>query len=247
MGLSDKEDHKDRCTAILLASGKGLRMGGDVRKQYLDLEGRPLFAYSLAAMENSGIITDIVITVLEGDEEICGQMIRECGLGKKVRRVIAGGKERYFSVHNGLQAIDWPCDYVFIHDSARPFLEEETIGRLYEVVKIHKACIAGMPAKDTVKIADSEGFVKQTPDRRDVWIIQTPQVFAFDLIKDAYEKMIGAYDDLQKKGVNVTDDAMVVEFFTGSRVKLVKASYRNIKVTTPEDMVTVLAYLKEKQ
>ena len=237
---------KEHCTAVLLAAGQGLRMGGDTRKQYLDLKGRPLFTYALEALERSEIITDIVIMVPAGDESFCEEMVRACGLGNKIRRIIAGGSERCFSVHIGLQAVDWPCDYVFIHDAARPFIDEAIIRRLYEEVKAHHACVAGVPSKDTVKIADSEGFVKNTPHRKDVWIVQTPQVFAFALIKEAYEKMAASYDELCAKGVIITDDAMVVEFMTGARVKLVEASYSNIKVTTPEDMVTVLSYLREK-
>ena len=237
----------DRCTAVILAAGQGLRMGGDTRKQYLDLEGRPLFTYSLEAMERCPFITDVIFTVPEGDEEICREMIGSCGLGKKVRKITAGGSERCFSVHRALQAIDWPCDYVFIHDSARPFIDEDSLNRLYEAVRACRACVAGVPSKDTVKIADREGFVSSTPNRKDVWIIQTPQVFEFGLIREAYETMVVSYDDLLKKGVIITDDAMVVEYFTGCRVKLVMATYRNIKVTTPEDMATVFAYLKDKK
>ena len=237
---------KEHCTAVLLAAGQGLRMGGDTRKQYLDLKGRPLFTYALEALERSEIITDIVIMVPAGDESFCEEMVRACGLGNKIRRIIAGGSERCFSVHIGLQEVDWPSDYAFIHDAARPFIDEAIIRRLYEEVKAHHACVAGVPSKDTVKIADSEGFVKNTPNRKDVWIVQTPQVFAFALIKEAYEKMAASYDELCAKGVIITDDAMVVEFMTGARVKLVEASYSNIKVTTPEDMVTVLSYLREK-
>ena len=221
--------------------------GGDTRKQYLDLEGRPLFTYALEAMDRSEIITDILITVPAGDESFCEKIVRDCGLGNKVRGIVAGGSGRCFSVLNGLQAIGWLCDYVFIHDAARPFIDEAVIRRLYDEVRVHKAVIAGMPSKDTVKIADSDGFVRNTPNRKDVWIVQTPQVFEFTLIRDAYEKMAASYDDLCAKGVIITDDAMVVEFLTGTRVKLVEASYSNIKVTTPEDMVTVLSYLKGKQ
>ena len=238
---------KDRCTAVLLAAGQGLRMGGNTRKQYLKLEGRPLFTYSLEKMDQCGFISDVVITVPAGDEEFCREMVDDSGFGGKVRKMVSGGGERYFSVHNGLQAVDWPCDYVFIHDSARPFIEEEAMERLYDEVRIHKACIAGMPSKDTVKIADSEGFVKETPDRRNVWIIQTPQVFEFELIKKAYEKLVESCDELRRRGVIITDDAMVVEYLTGCKVKLVEASYRNIKVTTPEDIVTAAGFLKEKQ
>ena len=241
------DSHRDRCTAILLAAGKGLRMGGETRKQYIDVSGMPLFTYSLQTMDDCEFITDIVITVPDGDQEYCRDIIGVCGLDGKVRKIVAGGRERCFSVHNGLQSVDWPCDYVFIHDTARPFIEESTLERLYDEVRIHKACVAAVPAKDTVKISDTEGFVVQTPNRKNVWIVQTPQVFDFELIRTAHEKMVEQYDELFEKGVIITDDAMVAECFTGIKIKLVMASYRNIKVTSPEDMVTVLAYMNKKK
>ena len=236
--------NKEHCTVLLMAAGSGLRMGGDTRKQYIDVKGRPLFTYALETFDRSDIITDIMIVVPEGDQEYCREIVESCGLAGKVRKIVAGGRERCFSVHNGLQAVDWPCDYVFIHDSARPFIDDDTMGRLLDEVRISKACIAAVPAKDTVKIADQEGFVAQTPNRKDVWLVQTPQVFDFELIKEAHEKMVVRYDELLKKGVIITDDAMVAETFSGYRVKLVMANYRNIKVTTPEDMDTVAAYMK---
>lgn len=241
------DSHRDRCTAILLAAGKGLRMGGETRKQYIDVSGMPLFTYSLQTMDDCEFITDIVITVPDGDQEYCREIIGVCGLDGKVRKIVAGGRERCFSVHNGLQSVDWPCDYVFIHDTARPFIEESTLERLYDEVRIHKACVAAVPAKDTVKISDTEGFVVQTPNRKNVWIVQTPQVFDFELIRTAHEKMVEQYDELFEKGVIITDDAMVAECFTGIKIKLVMASYRNIKVTSPEDMVTVFAYMNNKK
>ena len=203
----NKGPKSDHCTAIILAAGKGLRMGGETRKQFMEVGGMPLFAYSLQTMDRCGFITDIMVTVPEGDQEYCREILERYGLGGKVRKIVAGGRERCFSVHNALQAIDWPCDYVFIQDSARPFLEEGT---------------------------------------KDVWQVQTPQVFDFELIKKAHERMVEQYDELLEKGVIITDDAMVAEYFTGTKVKLVMASYRNIKVTTPEDMETVSAYMKEK-
>lgn len=245
--LQREEAARDRCTAVLLAAGKGLRMGGNTRKQYLDMGGRPLFTYSLETMNSCDFITDIVVTAPEGEEDLCIEMIREYGLEGKVRRVIAGGSERCFSVHRGLQAVNWPCDYAFIHDSARMFIDRDSLERLYAAVRKYRACVAAVPSKDTVKIADAEGFVARTPNRKDVWIVQTPQVFAFEMIRDAYAQMDATYDDLCQKGVIVTDDAMVVEYFTGCKVKLVEASYRNIKVTTPEDLVLASAYLKEKE
>ena len=236
----------DRCTAILLAAGKGLRMGGETRKQYMEVSGRPLFTYSLQTMDSCDLITDIMITVPDGDQEYCRETIERFGLAGKVRKITAGGRERCFSVHNSLQAVDWPCDYVFIHDSARPFIDELSLKRLHEEVRIHKACVAAVPSKDTVKISDSEGFVVQTPNRKNVWLVQTPQVFDFELIRTAHEKMAEQYDELLEKGVVITDDAMVAEHFTTNRVKLVMATYRNIKVTSPDDMATVFSYLKDK-
>ena len=129
---TDQYERGDHCTAVLLAAGQGLRMGGGTRKQYLDLKGRPLFTYALEAMDRSEVITDVVITVPAGDESFCEEMVSACGLGNKVRRIIEGGRERCFSVHKGLQAVDWPCDYAFIHDAARPFIDEAVIRRLYE-------------------------------------------------------------------------------------------------------------------
>ena len=209
---------RERCTVLLMAAGSGLRMGGETRKQYIDVKGRPLFTYALETFDQSDIVTDIMIVVPEGDQEYCREIVETCGLAGKVRKIVAGGRERCFSVHNGLQALD--------------------------EVRISKACIAAVPTKDTVKIADQDGFVAQTPNRKDVWLVQTPQVFDFELIKEAHEKMVVRYDELLKKGVIITDDAMVAETFSGYRVKLVMANYRNIKVTTPEDMDTVAAYMK---
>ena len=211
---------RERCTVLLMAAGSGgsgLRMGGETRKQYIDVKGRPLFTYALETFDQSDIVTDIMIVVPEGDQEYCREIVETCGLAGKVRKIVAGGRER--------------CD-------------DDTMERLLDEVRISKACIAAVPTKDTVKIADQNGFVAQTPNRKDVWLVQTPQVFDFELIKKAHEEMVEQYDELLKKGVIITDDAMVAETFTGYRVKLVMASYRNIKVTTPEDMDTVAAYMK---
>lgn len=229
---------EDRCTAVLLAAGKGTRMGGPLPKQYLPLAGRPLLVYSLAALLKSPVITDLVLVIPEGDEPYVTEHVLPLvpeGRGK-IRCFARGGAERYNSVASGISAITWPCDYVFIHDGARPFLEESTLERLYRAVQETGACIAGMPSKDTVKISSRDGFVERTPDRAKVWIIQTPQVFSYGLIRDAYGKLLSQIPELVERGIHVTDDAMVVESITGHRVRLVEGSYRNIKVTTPEDI-----------
>lgn len=135
--------------------------------------------------------------------------------------------------------------YVFIHDGARPFLTEKILEDTYAAAVQYQACVAAVQSKDTVKISDGNGFALSTPDRRSVWNIQTPQVFETSLILQAYERLKNRLPKLQEQGIQVTDDASVVEMFTESRVKLVEASYQNIKITTPEDMKTAEAFLEE--
>ncbi len=127
-----------------------------------------------------------------------------------------------------------------IHDGARPFADGEIIGRVMEDAVLYGACAAGMPSKDTVKLSDDDGFAKMTPDRNKVWMIQTPQGFSYPLLMEAYDKMM-SFEEYQE---GVTDDAMVVESMTNVKVRLTKGSYRNIKVTTPEDMFVAEAFLK---
>lgn len=225
-----------KTTAIVLAAGQGKRMGSDVAKQYLLLRGKPVLYYTLKNFEDSQV--DEVILVTAADQiEYCQKEIVDAFGFKKVEQIVAGGKERYHSVAYGLRAIaeDKP-DYVLIHDGARPFATPEIIARGIEAVQIHKACVIGMPVKDTIKISDEEGFAAQTPNRNLVWQIQTPQIFAFDLIHSAYEELLLREEELKKQGVAVTDDAMVAELFSDKKVKLVEGSYENMKLTTPEDL-----------
>lgn len=241
------------CTAILLAAGKGSRMGGPVPKQYLPLHGRPLAAWSLRALAASSCITDIVMVIPEGDEDyVRNTVIPAAGeeARGKVRALVPGGAERYLSVWNGLRAITWDCAYVAIHDGARPLIDEASIQRLYDAVRDPAnggTAVAGMPSKDTVKITNAGAFVENTPDRSRVWIVQTPQVFERELITTAYEKMAESLPALTAAGVNITDDAMLVETLCHRRVRLIEASYRNIKVTTPEDIPFAESILQAEQ
>lgn len=226
---------KERETvAIVLAAGRGSRMESDIPKQYLMLRDRPVLCYSLQAFQDSFINRIILVT---GPDEIeyCKKEIVEKYQFTKVTDIISGGKERYHSVYHGLCAAG-TCDYVFIHDGARPFVTEEILQRSYQAVKEHGACVAGMPVKDTIKITDDTGFSKETPNRDRVWMIQTPQVFAGDLIRNAYDRMIKEEAHLLSARIKITDDAMVIERFTDHPVKLIEGSYSNIKITTPEDL-----------
>lgn len=231
-------------TAIVLAAGQGKRMQSKVHKQYLLIQDKPVLYYSLQAFESS-FIDDIVLVVGKDEEEYCQKEIIEKYGFTKIRIVVAGGKERYHSVANGIKAISWQCDYIFIHDGARPFINEEILLRVYEQVKKSKACVVGMPVKDTVKIADEAGFVESTPNRARVWQIQTPQVFEAQLITEAYERLLTEEVQLMAEGVAITDDAMVVEYFTKLPVKLVEGSYQNIKITTPEDLEIAGVFIKK--
>ena len=233
---------KPRCTAIVLAGGSGKRMGTKVQKQYLEIMGSPVLVYSLQIFQESDIIDDIILVVGEGQIEYCREEIVDKYEITKVRRIVTGGKERFHSVWSGLQQID-ESGYVFIHDGARPFADHEILDRVYQAVKEHKACVVGMPVKDTIKIADSEGYALETPDRSRVWMVQTPQVFENRLVKQAYRKLI------EDEHAFATDDAMVVETYTDYKVKLVQGSYENIKITTPEDLgiAEVFAIKRKKE
>lgn len=224
-----------KCTAIVLAAGQGKRMGTKVQKQYLELNEKPILYYSLHTFEQSHLIDEIVLVVGEKQVEYCRDEIVSKYQMKKVNKIVEGGAERYISVLHGLQEVD--AEYVFIHDGARPFVDEATLERAYDAVEKCGACVVGMPVKDTIKHSDSEGFVAGTPDRSSLWMIQTPQVFEAMLIKQAYEKL------MKQEQITVTDDAMVVEQMLGGKVKLVEGSYQNIKITTPEDLLIASSFL----
>ena len=230
-----------KCTAVMLAAGVGRRMGTDVRKQYLMLGDMPVFLHSIRTMQES----ECIVMSHKDDVAIVRELLEEYRLTKKLRKIEVGGKERVNSVANGLEAIDWPCDYVFIHDCARPFLDQETLFRLFETVQKTNACCAGVPSKDTVKVVDENRDVKATPNRADVWIVQTPQVFSLDLIRDAHRKALAREEYLLSHGIVLTDDSMVAELSGNCRVRMVMATYRNIKITTPEDLVIGNAFLHD--
>ena len=234
----------DRCTAVVLAAGKGKRMNSDTAKQYLELCGKPVLYYSLKAFQDS-FVDDIVVVASPDDMDRLRQDIVEKYGFTKVTHMVEGGAERYDSVLCGLRAID-DCDYVFIHDGARPFIDGEILERAYDMVKRTGTAIVSMPVKDTIKTVDDKGITIDTPDRAHVWQMQTPQVFAFGPIKQAYEKMNLMKDEVAAEGTAITDDAMVMERFGELPVYVSEGSYRNIKITTPEDMLIAEAFLRDR-
>jgi len=220
--------------AILLAAGQGKRMNSTTKKQFLLIKEKTVLQYSVEAFVRSDIISEIIIVTSADEME---ELRREyCnGVISKQCYVVEGGKERYHSVYQALKSID-ECDYVFIHDAARPFITDDILMRSYEAVLKYRACVTGVPSKDTVKIASVDGYVEKTPERNKVWMIQTPQVFSYNLIRQAYDSLISQEEELSQLGITITDDAMVAERFTDVPVKLVEGDYHNIKITTPEDI-----------
>ncbi|MBO4347107.1 MAG: 2-C-methyl-D-erythritol 4-phosphate cytidylyltransferase [Lachnospiraceae bacterium] len=219
-------------TAIVLSGGTGKRMQSDIPKQYLILKDKPVLAHSLLAFEESKV-DDIVIVCGAGDEEfIRKEFVQKYGLSK-VSAICAGGAERYDSVYNGLKACS-DSDYVLIHDGARPYLSVEVIQRNIDEVIKYDAVVTAVQSLDTVKIADDEGFVTSTPDRKNVYLMQTPQTFKYELAFDCYDKYIN--ETKKCASVKATDDAQVVEMFSDIKVKLIEGDYSNIKITVPKDL-----------
>ena len=216
-------------SAIILAAGKGQRMGTELPKQFLSMGDDMLLTKTIRVFEESSVIQDIVLVTSEDWIGFCKTQIVDREGFRKVRKIVAGGKERYDSVYQGLLACP-NADYVFIHDGARPFVTEEILVRTQEAVEKYEACAVGVPSKDTVKIVDEDGFVESTPPRENVWNIQTPQAFSYPLIRAAYEVV------RDNNMTGITDDAMIIERSRLAKVKLVMGSYYNIKITTPEDM-----------
>lgn len=231
---------RETIAAIILAAGQGKRMNAKVQKQYLLLKGYPVLYYSLKAFEESPADEIIVVSGASELEYCQKEIIKKYGFSK-VKAVVPGGKERYHSVYQGLKAAGEP-DYVLIHDGARPFVTPEIIERTLGDARRYGASVAGMPVKDTVKLADEEGFTSVTPDRSRVWMVQTPQTFSFPLIFDAYRQLIEKEAAGQK--ISVTDDAMVLETMTGNKTKLTEGSYENLKITTPSDLQIAEAFIE---
>lgn len=236
---------KKRCTAILLAAGAGRRMESKVAKQYMLLRDKPVIWYGLQAFEQSAIIDDCILVVGKGKIPYAKKEIVEKYGFLKVTQVIEGGEERFLSVKRALDVIKTD-GYVFIHDGARPLVTEKIIEDTYHAATLCGACCAAMPVKDTIKVSDGEGFVQETPDRKTLFAVQTPQVFETKLIKEAYDLLMERLAAASKGEITVTDDAMVAEQMLHCKVKLVESSYENIKITTPEDLAVAERFLGQE-
>ena len=226
---------------LILAGGKGSRFGAEKNKDLLPLGGKPILFYSIKAFESAGIFDKIVIVSGENERDQVEEILKTMNIENY--EIVTGGIERQDSVINGLNAMlqDKDSDnegIVLIHDSARPLVSVEEILSVFEAVKINKAATLGTPVKDTIKRGDSQDFVIETLDRNQLWQISTPQGFEIKLLKRAYESA-------KKEGFHGTDDCMLVERI-GESVKLIKGSYKNIKITTFEDLKIAEVFLDSK-
>lgn len=214
--------------ALVLAAGQGKRMGVEINKQFLMLHEKPVLYHTLKAFSDNDNISEIILVCAEKDKDYCKEnVVNKYGFNK-VKTIVLGGLERQDSVYNGLKAIK-SCDIVLIHDGARPFITNDIIDEGIKMAKIHGACTCGVKAKDTIKLKDAEGFSRETLNREETFLVQTPQCFNYELILKCHEK-------LNEHRQLVTDDTMVVEMFK-KKVYLYEGSYFNIKITTPEDMI----------
>lgn len=216
-------------SAIVPAAGASRRMGGAKLKQFIDLAGRPMVVHVLATLEAAPAVRDVVLVVPPGMEQHCRvEYVLRFGLAK-VRAVVAGGAERDRSVRAGLAEVAPDADIILVHDAARPFVTPDLIGRVVEAAKRFGAAIAAIPMQDTPKIADTNRVIAGTLDRTRLWLAQTPQAFAAELLRRAFATTRPA-------GASVpTDESVLVETL-GHEVRLVEGDWANFKITTLEQL-----------
>ena len=216
-------------SAIIVAAGEGVRMKGKMRKQYLDLSGRPVLAYSIMAFDSCSLVEEIFIVVPKGDIEYCQNKILSSLDLKKCIKLVHGGAKRQESVYNGLKAINKKnTETVVIHDGVRPFINREDLKECILGSKKYGACILATAAIDTLKRVGESDIITTTLTRENIWLAQTPQTFRYDLILEAHETA-------RRYGYVGTDDASLVERL-GGNVKIINGSRFNIKITKKEDL-----------
>jgi len=222
--------------AIIPTAGIGNRFNSQVPKPLVLLQGKPLFIYCLEAIEKSNLVDSIILVAQEEHFDEFEKFIKEYQL-QKISRIAAGGATRCESVYNGINVLDENTELVLIHDGVRPLVTTELIDEMIEYAQDHKAVIAAVAVKPTIKKVDQKQMlVNETLERDGLWEMQTPQLFKKDIIMEAHNK---------GKGSNPTDDASLVENI-GCPVKVFEGDYKNIKVTTEEDLIMAGAFLNGK-
>ena len=237
--LSPSERRHYFTTAVILAAGSGQRFGQENGlKQFFPINSVPALVHTLRAFEASSLIDEIVIVTKETDIERCETFVKDFGL-KKVSKVLAGGSDRQESAKRGFDAVSEKAKFVAFHDGARCLVTREMIDNTIRAAYEHGVAVAAERSRDTVKIADANGFSKESPDRNTIWLAKTPQVFMADIYR-------AALYTAEKDGVRATDDSMLAERL-GFKVKMVECGNENIKLTTPNDVYIAEAILRARQ
>ena len=215
-------------TAIFPAAGQSRRMKSATNKNFLLLNGKPILIHTLLKFSKSAKIDKLIVAAASDEVEIVEEMLSKVAELKPFK-VVVGGSERQYSIENALKVVDDDCEIILVHDAARPLVSINTIDEVVDAARIYGGAIAAVPEKNTIKVVDDENFVTDTPPRSKLVAVQTPQGFRRDIILKAYE---------QARNDNFlgTDDSSLVERL-GVKVKIVQSDYRNIKVTTPEDIL----------
>lgn len=226
-----------KVAAIVAAAGKGERLKSKVHKPFVALGKDPILLHTLRALDNSNLIGEIIVVAHQADLPKARLLLKKAKL-KKFKDIVAGGKRRMDSIRNGLAAINEDTDYVIIHDGCRPFIDNKMISSVLDAAEIFGAAIAGVPVKPTIKEIEKGNFVAATLKREALVDVQTPQAFRKDILLRAYDRAFA-------EGADATDDAALVERL-GIKVKVVGGSYRNIKITTPEDLKYAKMLIGEK-
>ena len=221
--------------AIVVAAGKGTRLGGDQPKQFLELRGVPIVIHTLRQFERCAEINEIIV-VVPAESTAAFSSLAEKFKVRKLARVVSGGATRAQSVLCGLNAIG-NAEIVAVHDGVRPFVTPDEIDLVVAAARAGGAAILVAPVADTIKDIES-GRVKGTPPRHDLRRALTPQCFSYDLLKRAYDQL----DEIEATGIEVTDDSLLVERL-GAEIIAVEGSARNIKITREEDLVLAEAIL----
>ncbi|MGC8970612.1 MAG: 2-C-methyl-D-erythritol 4-phosphate cytidylyltransferase [bacterium] len=217
---------------IVASAGQSKRLGHN--KVLMELRGKPVLLFSLEKFIKLSSLSELVIVIRPQDEEDVRNILSKAGISESIVKIIHGGKERQDSVYRGLMALT-SSDIVMVHDGARPFISYELIVKLIEEVEIHPAVIPALPVKETIKVV-KDGYVESTLKRELLWSVQTPQVFRYKILLEAYEK---AYQDK----FYGTDDASLVERL-GYKIRVIEGEYTNLKITTKEDLLLAHRYLE---
>jgi 2-C-methyl-D-erythritol 4-phosphate cytidylyltransferase len=235
--------------AVIVAAGAGSRMGGvqAAPKQFLTIAGAPILAHTLSTFEACPEIEDIILVARPEHQPECEHLLTEYGL-QKVTAIVSGGTERQDSVWQGVAQAPLHTEIVVIHDAVRMFVTQQILTASIQAAREYGACVVAVPIKDTVKRARADspneagspvpGFVATTLNRQELWQAQTPQTFQYQLILDIHHQA-------QQRGIRVTDDAALAEYFEHP-VKIVQGSYRNIKITTPDDLMIAQAFFQHE-